>query len=615
MSDLVSVAAIKDLLTECPICIEHFDDATRIPRRMPCCVQSICQPCLETYSGGSAKLSCPMCRHRHNLPGGVKSLPKETLILKTLDYLKIQKGLHLPCTDCPDKETAAAQCENCGVFLCSLCLNAHRRNITTKAHTINTFDEMKGRPVHSFRRLHQCSQHQHPLEFYCHTCDKVVCVSCTVVDHDKGKGHNVVSVDEAHKEWSKSSDDIFVKMKEKSERLGKAEADFMQMIENIEMSKRVAIDDINKSFDNLNSELKQRRTLLLSDVERKSAQNLKLTKDALASTRDLQTRVKSSTDYTRQMRSKADKVEDLQMMGSSTTSLRAMFEETLKKVPFVRTGVNFVQANIKHLQDNIKAAGMVRSVTFSPKEKPHGVPDTAANNAITLEPAEFPSVMEMDRRMSGQEITCPMLEWDSGTARDGIHISGHVITNTLTAVTPPDTGCRVQRINSCLASRPLMVRNNPGQLYMYQVNLRFSLKKVIPDNKMALEKALTAFPADACWSQLTGLSVRVVACSKHKQQLCLRVLFNNTRLADHPLCQNTVGQSYHLQLGFLLDGANNKIQVLNATDNTVYTTVTDVALDRPMWVMMCAGHPSDIEASVELISGHNITGSFTDYNR
>ncbi|XP_048252236.1 uncharacterized protein LOC125380067 [Haliotis rufescens] len=224
-------------------------------------------------------------------------------------------------------------------------------------------------------------------------------------------------------------------------------------------------------------------------------------------------------------------------------------------------------------------------------------------------------MVEMDRRMSDQEITCPMLDWDSGMASDGISVSEHVITNISPAVTPPDTGCRVQEINSCLASRPLMVRNSHGQLYMYQVNLTFSLQTVIPDNTTVLEKTLTASPVDAGWSQVTGLSVRVVTCLKHKQQLCLRVFFNNTLLTDHPLIQNTVGQSYDLQLGFLLDGSNNKIQVLNATDNTVYTTVTDVALDRPMWVKMYAGRPSTLESRVELISGHNITGSFTDYNR
>ncbi|XP_046548116.1 E3 ubiquitin-protein ligase TRIM33-like [Haliotis rubra] len=331
MSDLVSVAAIKDLLTECPICTEHFDDSIRIPRRMTCCVQSICQPCLETCSGGNTTISCPMCRHQHNLPGGVKSLPKETVILKTLDYLKIQKGLHLPCTDCPDKETAQAQCDNCGVFLCSICLNAHRRNVTTKTHTIVTFDEMKGRPVQSFRRRHQCSQHQQPLQFYCHTCTKVVCVSCTVVDHDKGKGHNVVSVDEAHQELSKSIEDVFAKMNEKSETLDKAEVELMKKLKNIQMSKRVATDDINKTFDDLANELKQRRSVLLSDVEHKSAQNLQLTKDALGKTRDLQTRVKSSIEYTKLMRSKADRIEDLQVMMSSVGPLSTMLGRIYKR--------------------------------------------------------------------------------------------------------------------------------------------------------------------------------------------------------------------------------------------------------------------------------------------
>ncbi|XP_046549835.1 protein PML-like isoform X10 [Haliotis rubra] len=567
MANLVSVAAIKDLLTECPLCTEHFDDTIRIPRRMPCCVQSICQPCLEVYSGGNKAISCPICRHQHNLPGGVKSLPKETVILKTLDYLKIQKGLHLPCTDCPDKETAQAQCDNCGVFLCSTCLNAHRRNVTTKTHTIVTFDEMKGRPVQSFRRRHQCSQHQLPLQFYCHTCTKVVCVSCTVVGHDKGKGHNVVSVDEAHQELSKSLEDVFVKMYVKSETLRKTEAELIQKLENIQMSKRVAIDDINKTFDDLASELKQRRSVLLSDVEHKSAHNLHLTEETLELTRVLQARVKSSTEYTKLMRSKADRIDDLQVMGSSAASLRAMLDETPQEVSFVMTGVNFVEANIHHLRDSIEAAGMVRSVTFSPTERPKYVPDSKAYNAIVLEPAELP------------------------------------------------TGCRIQELRSVLASRPLMVRNSPGQQCIYQVNLGFSVKGNIPDNGTMLETALTPTPVDASINQRTGLSVRVGACRNHKQQLCLRVAYNNTVLSDTPLTQNRVGQSYDLRLCFVLNGANNKLSVINAADNTVFITVTDVDFDRPMLVMMYVGLPDYAHVTGELISGHSVTGSFKDYNR
>ncbi|XP_048252270.1 E3 ubiquitin-protein ligase TRIM71-like [Haliotis rufescens] len=614
MSDLVSVAAIKDLLTECPICTEHFDDATRIPRRMPCCVQSICQPCLETCSGGAATLSCPMCRRRHNLPGGVKSLPKETVILKTLDYLKIQKGLHLPCTNCPDKETAVAQCDNCGTFLCSICLSAHKRNTVSKTHTINTFDEMKGRPVQSFRRLHQCSQHQQPLQFYCYTCDKVVCVSCTVVDHDKGKGHNVVSVDEAHQGKAKSTSDVLGKIEEKTKRLSETESALQKKIENIKLSMKVARDDINEIFDNLTDRLNQRRTILLSDVEGKSAENLKLTEEALDSTRLLLTKVKSSSEYMQQMRNKADKVEDLQVMGSSEASLISMLKESPQEIPFDRTGVTFVQGNVKHLQDTIKVAGLVRSVTFSPTKRPNGMPDTAAYNAITLEPAEFPTVMEMDRSLCDQEIICPTLEWDSSTAHDTIDVSGCVITNTTSAGPSHDTGCRMQSINSCLASRPLMVKNCEAQRCMYRVKFRVRVNELIEDNQLIHEIALTPTPVDALCYQGTGLSVLVATCLNHKQQLCLRVGYNNTFLTDRPLIQNRVGQSYDQQLCLLMDGVNDKILVIDASDNTVYTTVTDVAFDRPMWVMMYVGCAANSDVRGELITGHNITGTFANYN-
>ncbi|XP_046549808.1 E3 ubiquitin-protein ligase TRIM39-like isoform X2 [Haliotis rubra] len=460
---------------------------------------------------------------------------------------------------------------------------------------------MKGRPVQSFCRRHQCSQHQQPLQFYCHTCTKVVCVSCTVVDHDKGKGHKVVSVDEAHQELSQSIEDVFAKMYVKSETLDKTEVELMKKLKNIEMSKRVAIDDINKTFDNLTNELKQRRSVLLSDVEDKSAQNLQLTEESLESTRVLQARVKSSSDYTKLMRSKADRIEDLQVMESSAASLRAMLDETQQEVSFVRTGVNFVEANIHHLRDSIKAAGMVRSVTFSPTDRLTIATDSVTYNTIVLDPAELP--------------TGPMLEWDPGTAWCDISVSRRVVTNTPPTTPSPDTGCRIQELRSVLASSPLMVRNSPGQQYIYQLNLWFSVKETIPDSCMILETALTPTPVDSPYHQHTGLSVSVVTCPDHKQKLCLRVAYNNTRLRHTPLTQNRVGQSSDLRLCFVLDGANNKLSVINAADNTVYTTVKHVDFDRPMRVMMHVGDPDYADITGELISGHNVTGSFKDYNR
>ncbi|XP_067687876.1 uncharacterized protein [Haliotis asinina] len=208
-----------------------------------------------------------------------------------------------------------------------------------------------------------------------------------------------------------------------------------------------------------------------------------------------------------------------------------------------------------------------------------------------------------------------MLEWDPGTVRRGISVSGQVVTNTPPTTPSPDTGCRIQESNLVLASRPLMVRNNPGQQWIHQVNMWFSVKENIPDKWMLLETALTPTPVDAPFNQLTGLSVRVVTCDKHKLQLCLRIAYYNTILSDIPLIKNRAGQAYQLRLSFVLDGANNNLLVINAADNIVYTTVTDVDFDRPIWVMMCVSRPKYADVRGELISVHDVTGSFNDYSR
>ncbi|XP_048241266.1 E3 ubiquitin-protein ligase TRIM33-like [Haliotis rufescens] len=359
---------------------------------MPCCVQSICQACLETYSQGLPTLSCPMCRHQHNLPGGVKSLPKEPIILRILDHLKIVKGLHLPCTDCPDGNPAMSRCDDCGVFLCQECLNAHKRVQPMRDHQTVSFKEMKEQPGKSFNRLHKCAQHHQPLQFYCYTCEKIVCVSCTVVEHKEGKGHNVVSVDEAHKEKAKSIDDTLVKLREKAEGLEEIKQDLKKRHSNIQVSKQAAVVDINKAFDELIDEIQQRRGILLSDVEERSSKILKLTQEGLDSTSNILAKVTSSTEYTRQMRSKADKIEDLQMMGSSAATLSAMLQMS-PKASLGRAGVSFASTCFSKITPLLKMAGLVKSVVFSPIENPNG--NKSLNDAMTIEHEYVPEAAYM----------------------------------------------------------------------------------------------------------------------------------------------------------------------------------------------------------------------------
>ncbi|XP_048247748.1 E3 ubiquitin-protein ligase TRIM33-like [Haliotis rufescens] len=278
-----------------------------------------------------------------------------------------------------------SRCDDCGVFLCQECLNAYKRLLSMRDHQTVSFDDMRERPVESFRRLHKCTQHHQPLQFYCHTCDQAVCVSCTVVEHDKGSGHNVVSVENAHESKAAENEDVLQRLDEKGKALEKAAEDLQKKCENIKSSSSTAKDEINKAFTNLIEALKHRKTIMLSEVETKSDEALKPAEEALESTVTLLTKVKSSTEYTRQMRGKADKIEDLQVMGSSAASLNSILAETPKDVGFDRTGISFVSACFKKITSLMQIAGIVRVVSFSPAKRPGNVPLNMIYNSITLD--------------------------------------------------------------------------------------------------------------------------------------------------------------------------------------------------------------------------------------
>ncbi|XP_048241252.1 tripartite motif-containing protein 45-like [Haliotis rufescens] len=598
MSDYVSASAIKDLLTECPICREHFDEVRRIPRRMPCCVQSICQACLETYSEGLPTLSCPMCRHQHDLPGGVKSLPKEPIILRILDHLKIVKGLHLPCTDCPDSNPAMSRCDDCGVFLCQECLNAHKRVKSMRDHQTVSFKEMKEQPGKSFNRLHKCAQHHQPLQFYCYTCEKIVCVSCTVVEHKEGKGHNVVSVDEAHQGKAMSIADILVKLRQKAERLEKIKQGLNEKHSNMQVSKQATVVDINKAFNELIDEIQQRRAILLSDVEERSSTILKLTQEELDSTSNILAKLTSSTEYTRQMRSKADKIEDLQMMGSSAATLSSMLEMS-PKVSLGKAGVSFASTCFSKITPLLKMAGLVKSVVFSPIETPNG--NTSLNDAITIEHEHVPQAAYMTGQPLGVKgsLACVDLEWDSSIASEDLTVSGPVVTNGKQEHLPPRTGCRLLSARRVLTSTPLVIR--PGQTIMYGMEVTYSLITPEDSNTFIFEAALTHSPVDANKQQSTGLSANLVACSHHNG-ICLQVDYNGQCQSDDNLTLNESGTTYSLDLGFVLEEETHSVHVLDLSHRKLVTSVTPFPFYKPLWAMAYCGFYPNTRVTCELSS-------------
>uniref|UniRef100_A0A1X7TVR9 RING-type domain-containing protein n=1 Tax=Amphimedon queenslandica TaxID=400682 RepID=A0A1X7TVR9_AMPQE len=116
----------------CPVCLDHYTN----PKTLPC-LHSFCEHCLEGLpldkKNKTYYLSCPTCRH---------------------------------CTELPE--------EGAGAFPVAFTLN-----------NIKEMHNLMNRRTADLPNLQEatCSDHGKPLEFFCETCDTVVCSHCPFRNH------------------------------------------------------------------------------------------------------------------------------------------------------------------------------------------------------------------------------------------------------------------------------------------------------------------------------------------------------------------------------------------------------------------------------------------------
>ena len=173
----------------CPICYQLFKN----PKYLPC-YHSYCEQCLEKMQVQS-KIICPECRKEAIVPaGGVKSLPNNFFINRTVDELvlkrKVEGEEEVKCDECDEDEPVVAYCPECNSFLCQFCYDTHKRNKRFRGHGIVPLTELRSTktiPLEAKIKVPLCKEHDEQLKYYCELCEQLVCMYCTVKEHN---GHN-----------------------------------------------------------------------------------------------------------------------------------------------------------------------------------------------------------------------------------------------------------------------------------------------------------------------------------------------------------------------------------------------------------------------------------------
>ena len=147
-----------------------------------------------------SKIICPECRKEAIVPaGGVKDLPNNFFINRMVDELvlkcKVEGEEEVKCDDCDEDEPVVAYCPECNSFLCQFCYDTHKRNKRFRGHGIVPLTELrsnKDTELQAKVKIPPCKDHNYELNHYCETCDKLVCLYCTVKEHN-GHNHDTVN--------------------------------------------------------------------------------------------------------------------------------------------------------------------------------------------------------------------------------------------------------------------------------------------------------------------------------------------------------------------------------------------------------------------------------------
>ncbi|KAM6211452.1 tripartite motif-containing protein 3 isoform X3 [Phalacrocorax carbo] len=205
----------------CSICLDRY----RNPKVLPC-LHTFCERCLQNYiPPQSLTLSCPVCRQTSILPErGVAALQNNFFITNLMEVLQRDP-------------------ESCGPH---------------PGHGLDPVSAVTGQPL-------SCPNHEGKvMEFYCEPCETAMCRECTEGEHREHVTVPLRDVVEQHKAaLQQQLDAVRSRLPQLAAAIGLVSEISQQLVER----KNEAVSEIGSTFEELETALRQRKGLLVRDLE------------------------------------------------------------------------------------------------------------------------------------------------------------------------------------------------------------------------------------------------------------------------------------------------------------------------------------------------------------
>ena len=290
----------------CPICYELY----KKPKYLPC-YHSYCEECLVNLVVQS-NITCPECRETTAVPsGGVHKLPNNFFINRLLDEVALKRKVEgeeeAKCDLCVRGDAVEVLCLDCGAFLCSRCVDNHKHSRDWQNHNLMPLNDLRSKKeevaIKPKAKYAMCQKHELELNFYCETCDQLVCHYCIMKDHLK---HDHDTVKEMAIKHRKELDKIMEPVEKMIEGFSLACKKVSNARDKIGAQADHIDKEIDRYYEELHQRLQQQRDELKKELHEASRQKKKEVTFQLQQMEDTQAQLESIKELNGAMKKGSD---------------------------------------------------------------------------------------------------------------------------------------------------------------------------------------------------------------------------------------------------------------------------------------------------------------------
>ncbi|XP_038053716.1 E3 ubiquitin-protein ligase TRIM71-like [Patiria miniata] len=355
MASNVTVQSVLEKISvdhlECSICTNRF----RQPKLLDC-LHSFCLQCLQelrqSQDPSGTKLTCPLCRRETMLKGsGVADLPNNFSFSALVEEVTMQEkllegqGSDIKCQACDEENQAISRCMDCDHFLCQECQKAHGRMTLMKSHKIYKLAQLQSGEIVYKSKLREeipkCGKHpDQNLNVYCDTCEQVICLMCTILDHGNPK-HSLIGLSEAFGKCKKKVEELVSKVSKSKTALNTTIEKTCISHKKLDIMFANTKEKISKKADQEVAKIRQEEQKLLKETDRIYQERVTTFEAALAENSKEVTKTEHKLEEVKQLMNQASCYEILELQQKLLHNLSELTGKQPQQVPDKLTFMDF----------------------------------------------------------------------------------------------------------------------------------------------------------------------------------------------------------------------------------------------------------------------------------